>query len=44
VCAQVAGACYGADGITATWLERLGMRETIEPWAERLMVGAGQSA
>ena len=36
VCGQLAGAYYGADGIPATWLERLVMRAEIEGWADVL--------
>jgi ADP-ribosyl-[dinitrogen reductase] hydrolase len=36
VCGQVAGACYGASGIPAPWLERLAMRDEIERLADAL--------
>ncbi len=43
VCGQLAGACYGAEGIPERWLDRLVMRETIEAWADGLMAGPGPS-
>jgi ADP-ribosyl-[dinitrogen reductase] hydrolase len=37
ICGQVAGACWGASGIPAKWLDVLAMRETIERLTEGLI-------
>jgi ADP-ribosylglycohydrolase len=36
VCGQLAGACYGASGIPARWVEKLAMRELITELAQGL--------
>lgn len=36
VCGQIAGACYGLDGIPAEWLSKLAMKEKIEALAVAL--------
>ncbi len=36
VCGQIAGACYGIDGIPGDWLEKLARRELIESLAIKL--------
>jgi ADP-ribosyl-[dinitrogen reductase] hydrolase len=36
VCGQIAGACYGTDGIPAGWLAKLAKREKIESLADGL--------
>jgi ADP-ribosyl-[dinitrogen reductase] hydrolase len=36
VCGQIAGACYGASGIPAGWLERLALRQEISALADGL--------
>lgn len=37
VCGQIAGACYGVEGIPDEWLEKLAKRDLIEFLAARLM-------
>lgn len=36
VCGQIAGACYGAEGIPSDWLQKLAMRDTIESFVYAL--------
>jgi len=36
ICGQIAGAHYGEDGIPASWIKRLAMREQIEDLGDRL--------
>lgn len=41
VCGQIAGACYGVDGIPGEWLEKLAMRQKIESLAASLKGSTG---
>jgi ADP-ribosyl-[dinitrogen reductase] hydrolase len=41
VCGQLAGACYGREGIPEAWLEKLAMREYIEELSAAL-IAAGR--
>ena len=40
VCGQIAGACYGLDGIPGGWLDKLAMRAEIDALAVALTRGA----
>lgn len=42
ICGQLAGAFYGADGIPATWLSKLAMRDEIAGLADQLHARANR--
>jgi ADP-ribosyl-[dinitrogen reductase] hydrolase len=41
VCGQIAGACYGADGIPGEWVEKIARRDLIESFAAALSTETG---